>query len=293
MKPPQFRYATPASVDEALALLSRFGDEAKVLAGGQSLMPLLNFRLSRPGVLVDINRLSELEYIRRVDGELHVGGLTRQRALETSPDLSGVGLLLRDAVAHAGHVSIRNLGTVGGSLAHADPAAELPAAVTALRGQVEVRGPSGPRRVDPGVFFKAFFTTSLTPDELVTGLVVPDWPGRTGTAFHEVSRRAGDFAIVGVAAAVAVDDAGAVTMGGFGVCGAGETPVDGSAVFGRLVGRTLDQPAIEAAADELARSVDPRSDGHGSAEYRRNLVRVLGRRALGQAYDRARATRGG
>src|SRR5215470_15811927 len=205
MKPPRFEYLAPTSVDEALAMLAEHGEEAKILAGGQSLVPLLNFRLVRPGYLIDLNG------VRAENGHVAIGAMTRQRAVETSSLVSERCPLLADAMPQIGHVQIRNRGTVGGSLAHADPAGELPAVVAALDGELVLRSARGERRLAPEQFFVGYLTTAAAPDELLVETRVPVAPPRTGTAFIELSRRHGDFALVGVAASVTVDEGGVCT----------------------------------------------------------------------------------
>jgi CO/xanthine dehydrogenase FAD-binding subunit len=211
MKPPRFDYQAPRSLDEALALLATHGEEAKVLAGGQSLVPLLNFRLVRPGYLVDLNEIAGLDGIRVENGRLVIGAMTRQRAVETSALVREHCPLMADAMPQIGHVQIRNRGTVGGSLAHADPASELPAVVAALDGEVVLQSTRGRRVLKPEQFFAGYLTTTAAPDELLVEARVPVTPPRTGSAFVELSRRHRDFALVGVAATVTVDEAGVCT----------------------------------------------------------------------------------
>jgi len=272
-------------------LLAEHGDEAKVLAGGQSLVPLLNFRLVRPGYLVDLNEIQDLAYIRPENGRVAIGALTRQRALETSTLVRERVPLLADAMPQIGHVQIRNRGTIGGSLAHADPAAELPAVVAALDGELVVRGARSERVLRAEEFFVAYLTTALSPTELLVEVRLPVVPPRTGTAFLEVSRRHGDFALVGVAASVTLDDAGVCTRCAIALTGVGPAPVVARAAARRLVGAT---PTIEALADvgQLA-AADLRPDGdlHASSQYRRHVAGVLTRRALSRAVERATLAR--
>jgi aerobic carbon-monoxide dehydrogenase medium subunit len=288
LKPPRFDYLAPASLDEALAALAEHGDAAKVLAGGQSLVPLLNFRLVRPGYLIDLNDIPGLAYIRQENGHVAIGALTRQRALETSALIRDRVPLLADAMPQIGHVQIRNRGTIGGSLAHADPAAELPAVVAALDGELVVRSARSERVLRAEEFFVAYLTTALDPTELLVEVRLPVVPPRTGTAFLEVSRRHGDFALVGVAASVTLDDAGVCTRCAIALIGVGPAPVVARAAAQRLVGAT---PTIEALADvgQLA-AADLRPDGdlHASSQYRRHVAAVLTRRALTRALERAR-----
>lgn len=290
MKPAAFAYYRPTSVAEALSLLAHLGDEAKPLAGGQSLVPLMNFRLARPAHLVDLNRIEELRSIRTENGELRIGAMTRQRQLERSAYAVGDWSLLGEAIRYIGHVQIRNRGTVGGSLAHADPAAELPAVMTALDAQLVVRGASGQRTISAGDFFDGAYTTVLEPTELLVEIRVPAPAQRTGAAFQEVSSRHGDFALVGVAATVTLDDAGAIGGARLVFTGAGEAPIRSRQAEESLVGQRPDEQAFRDAGRIATADLDPVSDIHATADYRRKVAAVLARRALTQAAERA-ATR--
>ncbi|MGY1703446.1 FAD binding domain-containing protein [Geodermatophilus sp. SYSU D00697] len=286
MKPAPFDYLAPTTVEETLAVLREHGDDAKVLAGGQSLVPMLNFRLARPAVLVDVNAVAGLDEVA-VDGEtLTLGATVRQRALETRlPDRlppSSAWALLPRAVAHVGHKQIRARGTVGGSLAHADPAAELPAAVTALGATFCLRSAEGEREVGPDEFFEGFFTTCLAPEELLVAVRLPAWPPGTGTSFLEVSRRRGDFAQVAVAAAVTVDD-GRVTRAGVALAGVAAGTVDAQELVAALVGQEPAPATFAGLAADYAATLDPPPDVHGPAEYRRALAAHLLERALTEA----------
>ena len=287
MKPPRFDYLAPRSLDEALDLLARHGEQARVLAGGQSLVPLLNFRLVRPGCLVDLNDVPGLAGIRVDDGRLVIGAMTRQRAVEMSTLVRERCPLLAEAMPQIGHVQIRNRGTVGGSLAHADPAGELPAVVAALGGELVLRSARGQRVLGPAQFFVGYLTTAAAPDELLVEARVPVAPPRTGSAFLEVSRRHGDFALVGVAATVTVDAGGVCTAAAVALTGVGPTPVVAREAARALVGVEPGPPAFEEAARRVAGSVEPDSDLHASSEYRRHLAGVLTRRALERAAGRA------
>jgi CO/xanthine dehydrogenase FAD-binding subunit len=290
MKPPQFEYLAPASLEEALALLAQHGDGAKVLAGGQSLVPLLNFRLVRPTYLVDLNEIPGLAYIRQDDGHVAIGALTRQRAVETSALVRERVPLLADAMPQIGHVQIRNRGTVGGSLAHADPAAELPAVVAALEGELVVRSARGERVLRPEEFFVAYLTTAVEPSELLVEVRLPVVPPRTGTAFLEVSRRHGDFALVGVAASVTLDAGGACTRCAIALTGVGPTPVVAREAAHRLVGAKPTPEALEDVGRRAAAGLDPDGDLHASSQYRRHVAGVLTRRALARAVERVTAS---
>ncbi|WP_409328868.1 FAD binding domain-containing protein [Trujillonella humicola] len=284
MKPAPFDYLAPTRVEEVLDVLREHGDEAKVLAGGQSLVPMLNFRLARPAVLVDINQVADLDGIRAEDGTLHIGATSRQRALERhlSGAADGPGSLLRNALGYIGHPQIRARGTIGGSLAHADPAAELPAAVSALGATLVIRSTDGSREVAPEEFFEGFFTTSLAAEELLTEIRVPAWPEGTRSSFLEVSRRRGDFAQVAVAAVVTVAD-GLVTRAGLGVAGAAPSTVQAHSVVDGLVGSEPTPEAVAELAGNFAADLDPPPDTHGPAEYRRHLTRHLLQRAIAEA----------
>jgi carbon-monoxide dehydrogenase medium subunit len=291
MKPPPFDYEAPTSVEEALALLRRHGEQAKVLAGGQSLMPMLSFRLVRPRIVVDVNDIPALAGIREVDGTLAIGAMTRQRAVEQSALVRRRCPLLADAMPLIGHFQIRNRGTIGGSLAHADPAAELPAVVAALGGRLVVRGPGGERRLAPEEFFVSYLTTALEPGDLLVEVRLPVAPPRTGTAFVEVSRRHGDFALVGVAASVTLDESGACVGAAVALTGVGPTPVVAAEAAAALVGGRPDARALEEAGRRAAAAVRPDSDLHASAEYRTHVAGVLTRRALARAVERAQGGR--
>jgi carbon-monoxide dehydrogenase medium subunit len=286
MKPPRFDYHAPRSIDEALSVLGRYGGDAKVLAGGQSLMPLLNFRLTRPAALVDLNRIPELSYIRERDGQVRFGAMTRQRAIEFSPVVAKRLPLLQEATRLVGHLPIRTRGTIGGSIAHADPSAEYPAVLTALEGEVVARGARGERVVKAGDFFQAYLTTALAADEILTEVRLPAMPAGARCAFVEFARRHGDFAIVGIAAMV-VRDGDRCTTARLATAGAGPVPVRLRAAEEILEREGLGRSALEAAAARAAELVDPDSDIHASAAYRRHLTQVLTGRALERALAQA------
>jgi CO/xanthine dehydrogenase FAD-binding subunit len=288
VKPPLFDYLAPASVEEALEILRDLGERAKPLAGGQSLVPLLNFRLVRPPYIVDLNGLTELAGIREDDGHLVIGAMTRQRAAERSALVRARCPLLADALPQVGHVQIRNRGTIGGSLAHADPAAELPAVVAALTGELVVRSTSGRRALTADRFFVSYLTTAVEPDELLVEVRLPVTPARTGTAFVEVSRRHGDFALVGVAATLTLDAAGVCTDAAIALTGVGPTPVVAPDAARALVGVKPTAEAFAEAARRAAEPLTPDGDLHASGEYRKHVAGVLTRRALARADERAR-----
>lgn len=289
MKPSPFEYLAPTGEDEAVGILAEHGDEAKVLAGGQSLVPLLSLRLAHPSVLVDLAGVPGLDHVRIEDDTLVVGAMATQRAVEELPGLTERCPMIAEAVGQIGHVAIRNRGTVGGSVAHADPAAEWPALVVALDAEVDVVGPGGARTIGAANLFRTYFTTSLEPDEIVRELRVPlPNGGRTGSTFVELARRHGDFAIAGVAASLSLDDAGRVTDARVGLTGLRDTPARGRAAESVLAGQEPTDDAIAAAAAAVDEDIDPADDVHASADYRRKVAAVLTRRALTTARERAR-----
>ena len=288
MKPPRFDYHAPATIDEAIALLARYGGDGKVLAGGQSLMPLLNFRLSRPAALIDLNGIASLAYIRENDGEVRLGAMTRQRTIEFSPVVQRRLPLLTEATALVGHLPIRTRGTIGGSIAHADPSAEYPTTLAALDGIVVVRGPRGERTLEAGALFRSYLATSLEPDEILVEVRLPAMPAGAGFAFEELSRRHGDFAIAGIAAMV-VGANERCTAARLATAGAGPVPLRLRSAEEILERDGLTDAAIAAASRRASELVDPDSDVHASSEYRRHLVGVL----TGRALRRARARMGG
>jgi len=287
MKPPKFDYHAPTSVDDALALLQRYGGDAKILAGGQSLMPLLNFRLSRPAALVDLNRIPSLAYIKEVDGHVRLGAMTRQRTIEFSPVVKDRLPLLREATRWVGHLPIRTRGTIGGSIAHADPSAEYPAVLTALEGEVVTRRPSGERVIKAADLFQTYLTTNLEADEIVVEVRLPAMPAGAGYALEEFARRHGDFAIIGIAAMV-VRDGQRCTRARLATAGAGPVPLRLRAAEEILERDGLGEAALDAAARRASELVSPDSDIHASSDYRRHLTGVLTKRALTRALGVAR-----
>jgi CO/xanthine dehydrogenase FAD-binding subunit len=289
VKPPRFDYLAPSSLDETLAILAELGERAKPLAGGQSLVPLLNFRLVRPEHLVDLNGVAALAGIREDDGHLVIGAMTRQRAVETSRLVRQRCPLLAEAMPQIGHVQIRNRGTLGGSLAHADPAAELPAVVAALEGELVVRSARGRRVLGPEQFFTGYLSTAIESGELLVELRLPVTPPRTGSAFLEVSRRHGDFALVGVAATITLDEAGVCTAGALALTGVGPTPVVAREAVRTLVGVKPTPAAFDEVGHRVSAALRPDHDLHASSEYRQHVGGVLARRALARAAERAAA----
>jgi aerobic carbon-monoxide dehydrogenase medium subunit len=286
VKPPKFDYHAPASLDEALALLERYGGDAKILAGGQSLVPLLNFRLSRPAALIDLNRIASLAYIRAQNGEVRFGAMTRQRTIEFSPLVAERVPLFTEATRWVGHLPIRSRGTIGGSIAHADPSAEYPAVLRALDGSVVARGPKGERTVAAGELFQSYLTTSLLAEEILVEVRVPAMPAGAGYAFEELARRHGDFALVGIAAVIARDGA-RCTLARLATSGTGPVPVRLREAEQILERDGLADAAIEAAGRRASELVEPDADIHASADYRRHLTGVLTTRAIKRALAKA------
>lgn len=291
MKPPPFEYRRAGSAEEAVSFLGEHGDEARPLAGGQSLIPLLNFRLSRPGVLVDLGGARDLAGLE-ADGSsgLRIGAMVRQRSVERSPEVAARAPLLAAAMPVVAHPQIRNRGTVGGSLAHADPAAELPAVALALDARFRLQGEEGSRWVPAREFYVGLFSTALESGELLAEVAVPASPPRSGWAFGEVARRHGDFALAGVALRLTLDPDGRVGAAEIGLFGVGTGPVLASAAARVLVGELPSREAFAEAAEVAAGTdADPMDDVHASADYRRQLVRTLLKRRLPEAVERARA----
>jgi carbon-monoxide dehydrogenase medium subunit len=281
MKPASFELHAPTSIDEAVGLLTEHGDEAKVLAGGQSLVPMLALRLARFEHLVDVNAIADLSTVTRDDGWLRVGSTVRHRVVERDTEVATAVPLLARATRHVGHFQIRNRGTLGGALAHADPAAEQPAVALALDAVLEITGPGGKRDVAASDFFQGTWTTALAEDELLTAARFPVWEGRTGCAVEEVARRQGDFALVGVVCAVGVGDEGGVDRAAIALFGVGGTPVRATEAEEAL--RSGATPADAAAASIVG--LEPPDDLHATADYRRKVAAVLVRRAIERATE--------
>lgn len=286
MKPAPFDYEAPGSLEAAVALLAERGADAKVLAGGQSLVPLLNFRLARPELLIDVNGIGELAYVRRGGGRLRIGAMTRQSAIEESPLVAEHWPLLTDAVRVLAHPQIRNRGTVGGSVAHADPSAELPVAFCALDATFHAVSARGRRAIAAGDFFRSHLTTALEQDELLVEIEVPALPPRTGHAFVEYARRHGDFGLGGAAALITLAVDGSCQRAAIALLGAGPVPVRADAAEHALTGHAVDEAAAVAAAAIAVEDVHPTGDVHGSAAYRRGLIERLAARAIRTAAER-------
>jgi aerobic carbon-monoxide dehydrogenase medium subunit len=291
MKPPAFSYDAPQSVDEVLGILAEHGDDAKLLAGGQSLVPMLNFRLLRPSRLVDLNRVQGLSGIEPQGGGLAIGAMTRQAALERSQAVARIFPLLAQALPLIAHFQIRNRGTIGGSLSHADPAAELPAVMTALDAQLVLRSRRGERTVTCDSFFKGYLETDLAPDEMLVEIRIAPDPAHSGCAFVEVSQRHGDFALVGVAARVTLDRRDACAAVSIVLTGVDTRPLRAREAEAALVGSRLSAEDLRAAASVTATKLTPGSDMHASAQYRKRAAQALTERALAAALERARSSR--
>ncbi len=290
MKPPAFSYHDPRNVADAVALLASL-DNAKLLAGGQSLMPMLNMRYVLPDHVIDLNRVDGLSYIRESDGALEIGAMTRQRDIEFSDLVRKRCPLMHEAIAQVGHRQTRNRGTLGGSLCHLDPAAELVAVAAALDAKVTVAGKTGARDIDFAAFPVAYMTPALELDELLTGASFPCWSERHGSAFVEFSRRHGDFAIVSAAALLEEDGAGKVTRASVTLGGLGPAPVRAGEVERALIGEKIDDKRLREFCEPL-RKLDAVDDIHAPASYRQHLATVLSRRALLKAHERAAARAG-
>jgi CO/xanthine dehydrogenase FAD-binding subunit len=288
MKPAPFKYIAATSLEHALSLKAEHGDDAKFLAGGQSLMPAMNFRLARPAVIIDINEIADLAGIRTSGEAIRIGPLTRYRSLQRDAVFARACPLIGEALPHIAHPQIRNRGTIGGNLSHADPASELPAIAVALNARFRIQAAKRERWTGASEFFVGALTTDLQPDEMLVEIELPLPKPRTGSCFMEIARRRGDFAIVGLAATVTLDERDECTDVRLAFCGAGETPIDASPAADSLIG----QPPTERALCEVAASVqtmiDPAGSVHASADYQRHVAGVLTERALTTAYQRAR-----
>ena len=289
MKPAPFDYYAPTSVGEACSLLARYGSDAKLLAGGQSLVPLLSLRLAQPTVLIDLNGVPELAYIRADDGGVAIGAMTRQRAVEHSSIVHEQCPILPAAVEWIGHPQIRNRGTIGGSLVHSDPASELPALAQVLDATFTITQTSGTKRtLKADKFFVTYLTTALEPDELLSEVYFPALPAGAGWSFVEVARRHGDFALAGVAAAVALDDSGVCSNVRVALFGVAPTATRSPGAEQALLHQKPDEQTIAAAASEVVKDIDPPGDVHASIAYRKYVATNLVRRALTEAAQRAR-----
>jgi aerobic carbon-monoxide dehydrogenase medium subunit len=279
LKPAKFEYHAPTTVDEAIALLVRYDGDAKLLAGGQSLVPAMNLRMARPAVLIDLNRVGGLDGIRSDDGEWWIGAMTRHSTIEDSPELAAAVPVLPAVVAQIGYRPIRNRGTVGGSLAHADPAADYPATIIALNAELVVEGAKGKRSIKVDDFFKGLMTTAVGADEILTEVRVPALAANQSAAYMKFPHPASRFAVVGVAA-VLTADGGKVSKASIGITGAGTRAVRARGVETAITGKALDAASIEAAADKAPDGVDVQADLQGSVDYKKHLLKVFAKRAI-------------
>lgn len=286
MKPATFEYVVADTVVKAVNVLSEARGEAKILAGGQSLVPMLNFRLVRPAILVDINRIRELAFIEETGNTIRVGALTRHYELEISPELAKHLPVVASAMTHVAHLAIRNRGTIGGSLSHADPAAELPMMALLLNATLHVVSSKGERTVAALDFFRDALTVDLGEDEIVTEIHLPKLPPNTGWGFEEVARRAGDFAVAAVAATVTASD-GKIEEARIALTGVAPTPVRAQKAEALLRGEKIETKLIERVIEAVRSMIAPDSDLHASSDYRRHLAGVLTGRAVRAAWKRA------
>jgi CO/xanthine dehydrogenase FAD-binding subunit len=286
VKPASFEYVVADSVNSAAAALSAAGGDAKIIAGGQSLVPMLNFRLLRPSILVDINRIPNLSFIDENESVIRVGALTRHHQIETSAVIARHLPVLGFAMTYVAHLAIRNRGTIGGSLSHGDPAAELPMLALLLDAELHITSRSGRRTILAHDFFLDALTVDLADGDIVTEIVLPKLPPKTGWGFEEVARRAGDFALAAAAATLTVSG-GTIMQARIALTGVGATAMRATDAEALLNGRPLDPEALNGVMDAVRESVEPSTDLHASADYRRHLVGVLARRAVDAAWRRA------
>jgi carbon-monoxide dehydrogenase medium subunit len=287
MIPAPFDYHAPKTLSEAIELLGKYGEEAKVLSGGQSLLPLMKLRLGSPGHVVDIGRIPDLEYIREEGGYLKIGGRTREAELEKSDLIRSKYPILADTAAVIADPIVRNLATVGGNLAHGDPANDHPATMLALGAEIVATGPKGARTIPIGKFFTGLFSTALAPDEILTEIRIPVPPARSGGAYRKLERKVGDFATAAAAVQVTLDASGAIGRAGIGLTAAGPVPIEATEAERYLQGKKGDAATVAEAARLAAASASPTADRRGSVEYKRQMARVLTVRALQKAIARA------
>ncbi len=288
MIPRSFEYFSPRTLEEAIGLLHKLGPDAKLLSGGQSLIPMMKLRIVSPQHIVDINRIPDLDYINESDGHLRIGALAREHQLETSDVISKKLPILADTAKFIADPLVRSQATVCGNLAHGDPANDHPATMLALGARVVATGPNGQREIEVKDFFPGLFTTALEPEEILTEIRIPMPPPNSGGAYLKLERKVGDFATAGVAAQIALDDNGNCKQAGIGLTNVGMTPIKATKTETFLTGKTLDQATINEAAEIAASESQPMDDVRGSADYKRDLVRVLTARALTRALERAK-----
>jgi aerobic carbon-monoxide dehydrogenase medium subunit len=288
MKPAPFKYIAATSLEHALALKAEHGDDAKFLAGGQSLLPAMNFRLAQPAILIDINEIAELVGIRQSGGTTLVGSVTRYRALQRDAAFARTFPLISEALPHIAHPQIRNRGTIGGNLSHADPASELPAIAVALGARFRVQTARQERWIEASGFFVSALTTDLAPDEMLVEVELPPAKPRTGSCFMEIARRRGDFAIAGVAVMVSLDEERKCSNVRLAFCGVGETPIDASSAAEILVGHLPKEDAFRDVAASVQAMIEPGGSVQATADYQRHIAGVLTERALQTACRRVR-----
>ena len=288
MIPQSFEYLCPETIPEAIALLQQHGDGAKILSGGQSLIPMMKVRLARPEYLIDINRIAGLQYIKEEGGFLKIGGLTREADLEASDLIRSRYSIILDTAALIADPQVRNMATVGGNLAHGDPANDHPATMLALGAEIVAVGPRGERITAVKDFFLSVFTTALEHDEILTEIRIPAPVPGSGGAYFKLERKVGDFATVGVAAQITLDGAGVCRRAGIGLTNVGPTPIKADRAEGCLLGKPIDEEQIRQAAQLASEQAQPSSDLRGPAEYKSSMVKELTKRALARARERAR-----
>jgi aerobic carbon-monoxide dehydrogenase medium subunit len=287
MIPPSFEYLRPKTVPEAVAMLQQHGDEAKILSGGQSLIPLMKLRLARPGFLIDINRIAGLSYVKEEGGYLKIGGLTREAELEAAPVVRSKYPILLDTAHVIADPQVRNMATVGGNLAHGDPANDHPATMVALGAQIVATGPKGERVIPIENFFVTLFTTALQHEEILTEIRIPVPPPRSGGAYFKLERKVGDFATAAVAVQLTLDDKGICEKVGIGLTNVGPTPVKAQNAEAFLRGKKPDEANINQAAQLAADEAEPSPDLRGPVEYKKGMVKELAKRSLSRAIERA------
>jgi carbon-monoxide dehydrogenase medium subunit len=285
--PAAFDYHVAKTVDDAISLLQQYGDEAKLLAGGHSLLPTMKLRLAQPGHLIDLGRIDGLSYIREENGYVAIGAMTTYSKIERSDLLRNRFALLPEGTALIGDQQVRNRGTIGGSVAHSDPAADMPGIVLALKANIVVRGPNGEREIAADDFFQDLFTTALEPNEVVTEIRIPLLPAHSGSAYEKLANRASHYAVVGCAAVVTLNDDNTCASASVVITGASVKPTRATAVENALAGKTLDEATIAAATSNAADGLELVEDIHGSKAYRAQMTAVMAKRALARAVERA------
>jgi len=288
MKPFSFEYFKPNNIDEAISLLNGYGEDAVILAGGQSLIPLMNLRLARPKYIIDINKIAELSYIKDTNGGLSIGALTRHREIEKSDIIKSKYPILSKTVSLIGNPQIRNWGTIGGSISHADPAGELPTLLLALNGKVKVVGNQGEREIDGDDLFLGYLTTSMEKTEILREVYIPEISPKMGWEFVELTKRSHDFAIVSVAVLMSIDNAGKCNDVRISLGGVGSMPVRAKGAEEFLMDKAINDDSINEAANIASEEAEPESDIHASAKYRKEMVKVFVNRGLISALDRVR-----